>query len=336
MTETALKSAGLGEHFVSVLARMLTPSFDRRLSILIFHRVHAETDLLFPTDPDAARFRELMAFLARSFTMLPLDEAIRRMNEGNLPARALCVTFDDGYTDNYEVACPILKSLGIPATFFVSTGFMDGGEMWNDRVIEAVRNHGSKSLDLTAAVGGRFTVPSPTGTPDEKRATSEAILNEIKYYAYDDRLAAVARIESAADARRSGKVMMSPQQVRALRGEGMTIGGHTVSHPILMRLDADHAREEIAAGKARLEALLGERIGLFAYPNGKPGKDYGAREVALVREAGFDAAVTTSWGVAGKGCDPYQLPRFSPWDRNPVRFGLRMVHNLTRRNFACA
>ena len=69
-------------------------------------------------------------------------------------------------------------------------------------------------------------------------------------------------------------------------------------------------------------------MGLFAYPNGKPGEDYLPRDVALVRELGFDAAVSTAWGASGHGSDPFQLQRFTPWDRTKARFGLRLLRNL--------
>jgi peptidoglycan/xylan/chitin deacetylase (PgdA/CDA1 family) len=124
--------------------------------------------------------------------------------------------------------------------------------------------------------------------------------------------------------------MMRSDQVRNLRRAGMQIGAHTVSHPILARLDEAQARDEIETGKGQLEDLLGERVTLFAYPNGKPGEDYRPDNVALVRAAGFRAAFSTAWGSAHRHTDVFQVPRFTPWDRSRLRFGLRMAHNLRR------
>jgi peptidoglycan/xylan/chitin deacetylase (PgdA/CDA1 family) len=123
-------------------------------------------------------------------------------------------------------------------------------------------------------------------------------------------------------------LMLSSTQLRALRDAGMLIGGHTRSHPILARLDDADAREEIVGGKQRLEALLGEPISLFAYPNGKPEEDFAARHAAMARAAGFEAALTTAAGMARQDTDPFQLPRFTPWDRTHWRFGLRMARNM--------
>jgi peptidoglycan/xylan/chitin deacetylase (PgdA/CDA1 family) len=112
----------------------------------------------------------------------------------------------------------------------------------------------------------------------------------------------------------------------------MDIGAHTVSHPILASLDEGEARAEIILSKRQLEDITGSPVELFAYPNGKPSIDYRARDVALVRQAGFAAAVSTVRGVADSASDPFQLPRFGPWDQSPGRFGARLFLNALRRS----
>ena len=116
------------------------------------------------------------------------------------------------------------------------------------------------------------------------------------------------------------------------------MGAHTVLHPILAKLSLGEMRDEMKQSKDFLERLLGERVGLFAYPNGKPGEDYDERAVALARELGFDAAVTTARGAATHQTDLFQLPRFTPWDRTRLRFGARMLSTLwaSRRGVATA
>ena len=93
---------------------------------------------------------------------------------------------------------------------------------------------------------------------------------------------------------------MTSAQVKAMRHSNMQIGAHTMSRPIFARLSDVEARAEIKGSKDCLECLLGERISLFAYPNGRPGEDYGMKTVELVRELGFDAAVSPSGG-GGQG-----------------------------------
>lgn len=297
-----------------------------RLTTLIFHRVLAKPDPLFPSEVDGNQFDEICAWLAAWFNVLPLDEAIQRLRRGDLPARALAITFDDGYADNHDLAMPILRKHGLTATFYVSTGFLDGGRMWNDSVIESLRHCAAPEVDLSgtpAAALGRL----PLANNEARRAAILRCLAAVKYLEPEERLAWVAAIAARAGTTLPDDLMMSSAQVRGLRDAGMQIGAHTVSHPILARLSRQAAEREIADSKHALEALLGERVSQFAYPNGKPGEDYSPESVELVKRLGFDAAVSTSWGVARMTVDPFQVPRFTPWDRSKFRFGGRLLLN---------
>jgi peptidoglycan/xylan/chitin deacetylase (PgdA/CDA1 family) len=122
--------------------------------------------------------------------------------------------------------------------------------------------------------------------------------------------------------------MMTASEITTMRRAGMQIGAHTVSHPILARLTDEQVRQEILDSQKFLEQLLGERVGLFAYPNGKPGEDYTQGTVDIVRSLGFDAAVSTQWGASGFSDDCFQIRRFTPWDKTRLRFGLRMLTNM--------
>jgi peptidoglycan/xylan/chitin deacetylase (PgdA/CDA1 family) len=242
----------------------------------------------------------------------------------------LAITFDDGYRDNHDLALPILARLGLPATFFVATGYLDGGCMFNDTVIEAVRAASGDTLDC-----GELGVHS-VDSNDAKRAAIGAILDRVKYFEPGAREAAVRRVAEAAKAQPPHDLMMSSTQVAALHGAGMAIGGHTVTHPILTRVDIATARDEIDRGRRVLEELVGSRVRLFAYPNGRPHLDYAAAHEDLVREAGFDGAVSTAHGAAATGDNPYQIPRFTPWDREDWKFGLRLAANRVRKQYQTA
>jgi peptidoglycan/xylan/chitin deacetylase (PgdA/CDA1 family) len=319
---------------ITPLLSLLSPAGPRgRLSILIFHRVLPSPDPLFPDEMDAARFDQMCHWLARWFRVLPLGEALRRMDAGALPSRALSITFDDGYADNHDVAMPILCRHGLSATFFVSTGFLDGGRMWNDTLIEAVRRSPLDSLEVadtggTGASGPAAAVRLPLGDILQRRQAIDRLIGMAKYMPVDDRVRWTAGVAHAARAQMPGDLMMRTDQVQALHRVGMTVGGHTVNHPILARLGSEAAGREISEGRLRLEAMVQAPVTLFAYPNGKPGQDYLPEHPRIVREAGFEAAVTTGWGAARAQTDRFQLPRFTPWDRNRWSFGLRMVRNL--------
>lgn len=298
-----------------------------RLTILMFHRVHAVPDDLFPNELHAGSFAERMLWVRDWFNVLPLDDAVAARAHGSLPARGLALTFDDGYADNAGVALPILRRLGLPATFFVAAGFLDGGRMWNDTVIEVVRRAAGNTLDLSMHGLRSYAV----GTPVERRTAVGAVLTALKYLPPAERQARVDAI--AADRRGAlpADLMMTREQVRGLAAAGMGIGAHTVSHPILATLDDASARREIAEGREALEGIVGQRVGLFAYPNGKPNVDYTIAHVRMARALGFAAAVSTAPGAAQPDTDTLQLPRFTPWDATPARWGVRLARNLLTR-----
>jgi peptidoglycan/xylan/chitin deacetylase (PgdA/CDA1 family) len=295
-----------------------------RLSIFIFHRVLAEPDPLFPRAVDRAAFDQLVGWITRWFTVLPLHEALRQLRDDELPAAAAAITFDDGYADNLEQAEPVLRKHGACATLFVATGFLDGGCMWNDRVIEAVRRTRRDQLDLPALL----PQPVALGGIEQRRAAVGQLIGAIKYLEPAARQAAVADVVAAAGISLPTDLMLTRENLRRWHRAGQQVGAHTVSHPILARLPDDEARSEIARGRTELEAIVDERVGLFAYPNGRPGVDYLPQHVSMVRELGFDGAVSTTWGVATNRSASFELPRFTPWDRTPSRFGLRMLRQL--------
>jgi peptidoglycan/xylan/chitin deacetylase (PgdA/CDA1 family) len=295
-----------------------------RLSVLAYHRVLAQPDPLLSRVMDVAAFRERMQWLREYFTVLPLDEAVSALARGTLPARAAAITFDDGYADNATVALPALCELGLTATFFVSSGYLDGGRMWNDTLIEVVRSARGPVLDASAAGLGRHELPDLAA----RRRAIGALVMAVKYLPPAERRERVETLRIAAGVPASDDVMMTSAQVRALAAAGMGIGAHTLSHPILARIPLEEARREIEQGRERLEAITGRKVSLIAYPNGVPDRDYRREHVGLVRGLGFAAAFSTARGAAGRGDSPFELPRFTPWDRTRLRFCVRMAMNL--------
>jgi len=304
----------------------------RALSVLAYHRVLPAPDALRPGEPCAADFESRMGWIKANFNVLPLREAVRALREDRLPRRALCITFDDGYADNHAIALPILQRLGLPATFFVATGFLDGGCMFNDLVIEAVRHATQPDLRLEDLGLGHHRL----GSEEQRVHTIGRVLSSLKYFQPDRRHKVALEVARRAGAPVPTDLMMTSAQVRSLHEAGMTIGAHTVNHPILAEVTEKQARDEMAQGRACLERITGAPVRLFAYPNGTPLRDYRREHAELARELGFEAAVSCAWGAARPGDDPYQLPRFTPWDRGHLRFGLRLARNAMRSGYACA
>jgi len=303
----------------------------RGLLILIYHRVLAAPDPLRSRTLCAPDFAAQMDLVASCFKVLPLSEALARLASRSLPPRALSVTFDDGYADNLTVAAPIMRERGIRPTVFVATGYLDGGLMFNDAITEAMRA-APQRLDLADLGLGLLELPDVLA----RRAAIRRLVAELKYRTAEERGPLAAEIFHRAGAVPPRDLMLTTAQVKALRDGGVEIGAHTATHPILTRLSPDAAREDIARGRKELEGILGDPVRLFAYPNGRPGEDYDRRHVAIVRELGFTAALSTAWGAAHPGCDPFQVPRVAPWDDSPRRYAARLVKSYLQRNYARA
>lgn len=212
-------------------------------------------------------FDEQVAYCKANFDVIApadLPDALARRK-----GRHLLITFDDGYEDNSSAAFPILRRHGVPATFFISTGYIDDPRLtWWDEISWMVRNSPRESLDLP----GWFPEPVPLDAPDRPRAirtllrryTSLPIERTAEYL--DDLSRATGIGRPPAEAGRT--TWMTWDMIRALRDGGMTIGGHTVSHPILARCTPERQQEEIAGCLRRLAEELGQPVDCFSYPVG--------------------------------------------------------------------
>lgn len=212
------------------------------------------------------------------------------------------------------------------ATFFVTTAYMGGGMMWNDRIVESVRNLPDEQteLDLTAYGIGSYTLR------ESRTTVVDQILNDLKYLDFDEREAKSSRIYEDLKGSNRNNLMMNENEIAELSRSGMEIGGHTHRHPILSQMNSNDAYEEISTNKTMLEDIVKKPISSFAYPNGRPQLDYGTEHGRMLKEIGYEFAVSTSAGAASPSVDPFQIPRFSPWDKSQLRYNLRMIQNYFR------
>lgn len=300
---------------------MLASRRPGRVLVLTYHRVCAEPDPLMPDEPTHAAFDAEMAALARHFNVVSLAEVPEILESGAGPSRAVAITFDDGYRNNYEAAMPILRKHELPATFFVATGFLDGGCMWNDRIIEALRRCSLEQLDLEEVDLGRVSLNGIA----TRRSIMDQVLKRLKHLPSAERDDAVERIVSKCGVDYPRDLMMTKEQVAGLHRNGFAVGAHTITHPILTRISDAEAEREIAKGKQELEAIIDAEVELFAYPNGRLDDDYAERHVAQVRDANYRLAVSTNYGPIQPGSDLFQLPRVGVPRRSPLRFRLDLM-----------
>ena len=292
-----------------------------KLSILIYHQVLAEPDPMRPSEPTADVFDWQMRLLRDYFTPLSLDEAFQYIQNDNLPANAVCVTFDDGYLNNLTVAQPILAKYGIPATVYIATGFSHGTNMWNDRVIYLFADIKRQQITLQ---GKQVEL----GDWLQRRQLAQQWLMKLKYLPIDHRLTEVEKLYQENRANEQEPLMMSPAQIKQLSEQSVTIGAHTINHPILTVLPEAEQQTEIFKSKQDLEQWTGQAVNHFAYPNGVFKRDFDEAAVGIVQQSGFSTAVATDWGVSTSSCSPFKLRRFTPWDATALKFHARLINNM--------
>jgi peptidoglycan/xylan/chitin deacetylase (PgdA/CDA1 family) len=305
-------------HFAIQSLRVLGQGKSDALRVLIFHNIFEETDPIKPSEPTRASFRQQLGWIKQHYTPIRLDKAIRLQNEGRLPANAISITFDDGYKNNLYVAADELNRAGIEATFYISTGFTEGGMMWNDQLAELIRS--SDFLDADHLGLGRIVCE----TPGEMRKAYQTLTQHIKYKTPEERTQLIDHWMDAAKTTLPD-LMMTIDELKQLSRQGHEIGAHTIHHPILHTLDESAARSEIQTSKVTLEDWLEREVVGFAYPNGGFGTDFTERDAKIVKELGFLYAVSTDWGVNPAEADRFTLKRFTPWDQTQWKYQLRLL-----------
>jgi hypothetical protein len=200
----------LGVKFVTGVGHALWPEAVKdRLSILIYHRVLPEPDPLLPNEITVDQFRYNMRMLAERFNVLDLATGLQRLKDGALPPLAVCLTFDDGYRDNCTIALPVLKELGLSATFFIATGYLDGGRMWNDTLLGIIRNWSEESIDLRD-----WGIPLiRMVTPDERQKAWNMMFHWMRRIGIQGRSEMLDRLQEKVKARLPTDLMMTREHV---------------------------------------------------------------------------------------------------------------------------
>lgn len=295
-----------------------------KLSVFLFHKVPQQCDPLVPADVNMARFEQLLDHTFSKLHVLPLEEAIGRLQAGTLPRRAACITFDDGYPDWLAGVAPALRRRNLHATFFITSGQFDGVPLWHERILAAVHRLPGPLLDL----GIPFLPAQPVGSIDERRRQVQRLEQELKYLTLFRREQILMQLEAEAGVRATDVPVMSEVQLRDLHSQGFGIGAHTALHPILDYCNPDEVEREIGGARERLQAIVRGPVNGFAYPNGRPYADFSRLHVDAVKRAGYRYAVTTHWGVAGASTSPFQIPRFTPWAEHDWHVTYQLVRNL--------
>ena len=270
-------------------------------------------------------FRRQMELLARRYHPVSLDDVLRYVTQqAEFPRRSIAVTFDDGYTDNYEVAAPVLKDAGVPATFYATVDCVERRRLpWPSHLRFMLRN--TKKEKWIDASGRSW----PLSCEAEREAAVMRSCDECCKLVGTAQDEYIARLSGELDIQvpaESGTLMMDYVQMRSLIQQGHIIGSHTLSHPNMAYVEPETARRELAESKRRLEQGLKSPIIHFAYPCPALSPHWTEQTLEASREAGYAAAVTTNPGSARAGDNPLRLKRIAaPNSVNELEWNLECV-----------
>ena len=308
--------------------------YRRRIRILAYHGVDSFSDPVVNGDDlqvNPLVFRAQMEELKQHFNVVSLGSLVVALNDGGeIPERAVAMTFDDGYRNNLTVVAPILKEYGFPATFFVTTGFLDGRAVpWWYRLREAVSRTDRPFLSLPngasaelETVGGRIRVVMEW---ERCLKTQPAVERE-------RRLKEIL-LSCGGDWGWPMYPLMTREEVRQLAEMGFEIGPHTVTHISMSHESAAVVEEEIAASLRSIYEITGQTPSCYSYPYGF----VSAEQTAILdrmKKLGIRAAVTTAEGMVQRGDDVFRLRRLNISGHRRASFAA-LVSGLTgvvRRN----
>jgi peptidoglycan/xylan/chitin deacetylase (PgdA/CDA1 family) len=273
------------------------------LSIVTYHHV-AEADHFAPFDPNIAdatpdQFRRQMETLARYATPIGVDELLRAIHGDPLPKNPVMVTFDDGYRSCHDVALPILRAVGMRATFFVSTSFVTERRIyWWERISLLLGLSKRKTAVLTYPRPMVLDLTDPKTADKLNAMIKDTPVHEIDVERFLDEIGVALEVEwnREIEARYADHLIMTWEQVRALARAGMDVESHGRRHRVLQTLDAPSLEDELTGARRDLEAQLGRPVRAMAYPVGR--RINGQRQIrSALTAAGYQVGMSNHSGV---------------------------------------
>ncbi|MCP3684258.1 MAG: polysaccharide deacetylase family protein [bacterium] len=282
--------------------------------IVMYHRICPEQNYCLPLVLNTKIFEQQINYFCRNFKVIPLGEIAQLIHQKrSLPKKAIAITFDDGYRDNYLYAYPILKEYGIPATIFLTAGYIGSNKVfWWDKVSYVIHHTGIGQITLDEL--GSYSCQSVYDRGQSVRKITEHLktLPEEKRNILIDKLAQVCSITIPTDLGK--ELFLSWEEVIEMSNGNIEFGAHTMSHPIMTNISFEQAKNEVIQSKKAIEGEIEKEVTIFSYPNG----NFNSELVSLVKECGFTGAVSTSLHTHGKPVhqndNPYTLSRIDAID----------------------
>ncbi len=289
----------------SLLASLLRP---RGVLAFNYHRVGDGAASNYDRElwsASAEAFDEQVTFMKRHADVISPDDLEHALRSPR--GRYVMMTFDDGYRDNYELAFPILRRHGVPATFFISTGFIDQPALpWWDEIANLVRTSPAPEVRMEGWMPESLYFDNANAPQ-----TINSLLRKYKALQADDAALFLGQLrhESGSPRAEVGENhWMDWNMVRDMSANGMVIGGHTVNHPLLSRIPKEQQRQEIGECAARIAQETGKRMEYFAYPVG--GRDsFNEDTKACLLEYQVRYAFSYYGGFITEASQQFDMPR---------------------------
>lgn len=257
----------------------------------------------------ASTFAEQLEYLSTHYRIVPLTQMIECLSSADpLPPGMAAITIDDGYSDAYEIAYPLLRRYSAPATLYVVTDFMDGKAwLWTDKARYLTAAAAAQSLNLN--LNGSELRLDLTDCSSRLKA-SERINDLLKLLPDEEKDETIGRLStllhvSIPSIPPGEYASVTVDQALEMDKNGTEIGSHTMTHPILTNISDERLSMELQGSRSRLEEALGRRVDQFCYPNG----DTDERVRCGVERAGYRGAVTCVGGLNRSGEDQLALRR---------------------------
>jgi peptidoglycan/xylan/chitin deacetylase (PgdA/CDA1 family) len=257
-----------------------------------------------------------MEYLKKNRHVVPLSDVIKHFRgELELSRYSVAVSFDDGYRDNYDNAYPVLRSLELPATVFLTVGYIGSSrKLWWERVLEMLDEMDKNELQMILAGGSicpektARELISYTSQNGDRTKLGASVIDSFKLMKEDQRIRLVDLLDEAQKPNKDDndkRSFLSWAEIKEMAANNITFGSHTMYHPILTQVTKARAREEIQTSKSELESGLKREVAFFAYPDGM----FNSEIMQLVAEAGYEAAFATSRHNTNTGHHLYALGR---------------------------
>jgi peptidoglycan/xylan/chitin deacetylase (PgdA/CDA1 family) len=258
------------------------------VAILIYHRVCPKKDEWSLESLSPESFEKQMKYFAQNYEILSLDQLVESIKAGkSFPEKAVVITFDDGYKDNYLYAYPVLRKYNLPATIFITTGYIGGSEpFWWDKVAYIIAKTSIKELDLKDL--GDYSILSKIDKTRANLIICDKLkkLPDIKRISVIEKLLGICQVDIPYDLGKN--LILSWKEIEEMDNTGIAFGAHSVNHPILTNMPLEKSKIEIVQSKKDIEEKLGKKVTAFSYPNG----NFNAEIVELIRKSGFTCAVS--------------------------------------------